>query len=101
MCEDFTHINKELVELQDSSKALEELSAGSDGKSAKQRTGDHTEKLASNKDKLAKLEIQKKQISERMEECLKKMEQKQVSTVLPERYEDSIPSSSKSKKSKK
>ena len=102
LCEDFTGINKELVELQESSQAIEELSAGTDGKSGKHISGDSAEKLASNKDKQAKLEIQKKQVAERMEDCLKKMDQKKLSVIEPEGYEDTIPASSKSgKKSKK
>ncbi|CAG2223568.1 unnamed protein product [Mytilus edulis] len=98
LCEDFTTINKELVELQDSSKALEELSAGSDGKSGKQQSSDTTEKMATYKERISKLEIQKKQTAEKIDECLKKMEQKTVSTIEPERYEDKIPKSGKKSK---
>lgn len=98
LCEDFTTINKELVELQDSSKALEELSAGSDGKSGKQQSSDTAEKMATYKERISKLEIQKKQTAEKIDECLKKMEQKTVSTIEPERYEDRIPKSGKKSK---
>ncbi|VDI46614.1 Hypothetical predicted protein, partial [Mytilus galloprovincialis] len=98
LCEDFTTINKELVELQDSSKALEELSAGSDGKSGKQQSSDTAEKMATYKERISKLEIQKKQTAEKIDECLKKMEQKTVSTIEPERYEDKLPKSGKKSK---
>lgn len=79
---------------------MAESLAGSDGKSAKHQSHDTAEQLTRNKDHQEKLEIQKKQLMEKMDECKKKIERKTVSTIEPERYEDKIPAGSKVKKSK-
>lgn len=77
---------------------LAESSAGSDGKPAKHQSNDTAEQMARNKERQEKLEIQKKQLIEKMDDCKKKIERKTVSTIEPERYEDKISAKTKGKK---